>query len=50
MNKSILRSSIIRLRKKNYDEHLKINSKKFILFFKKNKIQSKNIGGYHASE
>ena len=49
MNKSILRSRIIGLRKKNYNENLKINSKKFILFLKKNKIQSKNIGGYYPS-
>ena len=49
MNKSTLRSRIIRLRKKNYNENLKINSKKFILFLKKNRIQSKNIGGYYPS-
>ncbi len=49
MNKSLIRKKILKVRKKKFDINLKIDQKKFILFLKKNKINSKNIGGYYPS-
>ena len=49
MNKSTIRSRIIKIRKKNYKKNLKINSKKLFLFLKKKKFNSKIFGGYYPS-
>ena len=49
MNKSKLRSKILKIRKNNYSKKLKINSEKFLFFLKKNKYNSKNLGGYYPS-
>ena len=49
MNKSIIRSRIIKLRKKNFNKNFKIDTKKFFLFLKKNTYNFKNIGGYYPS-
>ena len=49
MNKSKLRSKILKLRKKNFNESLKINSEKFFSFFQKHKFNLKNLGGYYPS-
>ena len=49
MNKSKLRSKILKLRKKNFNESLKINCEKFFSFFQKHKFNLKNLGGYYPS-
>ena len=49
MNKSKLRSKILKLRKKNFNESLKINCVKFFSFFQKHKFNLKNLGGYYPS-
>ena len=49
MNKLKLRSKILKLRKINSYKKLKINPKKIFVFFVKNKINFKNIGGYFPS-
>ena len=49
MNKSKIRSSIIKLRKKNYDKSFKIDPKKIIEFLKSNSFNFKNFGGYYPS-
>ena len=49
MNKSKLRSKILKLRKKNFNENLKINCEKFFSFFQKHKFNLKNLGGYYPS-
>ena len=46
MNKSNLRSKILKLRKKNSYKKLKLYPQKIFQFFKKNKINFKNVGGY----
>ena len=47
MNKLQIRKKILRIRKKNFDKKLKINSYKFISFLKINSPNLKNIGGYY---
>ena len=49
MNKSKIRSKILKLRKKNFNKNLKINSDKFISFLKINIRNAKRIGGYYPS-
>ena len=49
MDKSKLRSKILKLRKKNFNESLKINCEKFFSFFQKHKFNLKNLGGYYPS-
>ena len=47
MSKSKLRSKILNLRKKNSYNKVSIYPGKIFQFFKKNKINFKNIGGYY---
>ena len=47
MSKSKLRSKILNLRKKNSYKKLRIYPEKIFRFFKKNKINFKNVGGYY---
>lgn len=47
MNKSKLRRKITSLRKKNFNENLKINSLKLIKFLRDNKLKTKIVGGYY---
>ena len=47
MNKSKLRSKILKLRKKNSYKKFSLNPIKIFQFLKKNKIKFKNIGGYY---
>ena len=47
MNKSKLRSKILNFRKKNLHKKLILHPNKIFKFFKKNKINFKNIGGYY---
>jgi len=47
VNKFQIRKKILKLRKNNFDENLKINSQKFISFLKINLPNLKNIGGYY---
>ena len=47
MNKSKLRSKILKIREKNYYKSLKIYPDSILRFFKKNKINFKNVGGYY---
>ena len=49
MNKSKIRSKILKLRKKNFNKNHKINLEKFISFLKINILNAKNIGGYYPS-
>ena len=49
MNKSKIRSKILKLRKKNSNKNLKININKFFSFLKNKKIYFKNFGGYYPS-
>ena len=49
MNKSKLRSKILKFRKKNFNENLKINCEKFFSFFQNHKFNLKNLGGYYPS-
>ena len=49
MNKSKIRSKIIKLRKNNYNKDLKINSDRFFSFLQTNKYHLKNLGGYYPS-
>ena len=47
MNKSKLRSKILKLRKKNSYKKLRLYPDRIFRFFKKNKINFKNVGGYY---
>ena len=47
MNKSKLRSKIIKLRNKNSYKKLRVFPNKIFRFFKKKKINFKNVGGYY---
>ena len=47
MNKSKLRSKILKLRKKNSYKKLSLYPERIFGFFKKNKINFKNVGGYY---
>ena len=49
MNKSKIRSKILKFRKINFNKNIKINLDKFISFLKKNIRNSKKIGGYYPS-
>ena len=49
MNKSKIRSNILKFRKKNFNKNLKINLDKFISFLKMNMRNEKKIGGYYPS-
>jgi|TARA_B110000008_G_scaffold11634_1_gene11143 5-formyltetrahydrofolate cyclo-ligase len=49
VNKSKIRSKILKLRKNNTNKNFKINSNKFFSFLKKNKYNLKNLGGYYPS-
>tara|TARA_X000001036_G_scaffold213852_1_gene200391 strand:- start:41 stop:583 length:543 start_codon:yes stop_codon:yes gene_type:complete len=48
VNKSKIRNNILKLRKKNFNENLKIDLDKFFSFLKIN-TDMKNIGGYYSS-
>ena len=48
MNKSKIRNSVLKLRKKNFNENLKINLDKFFSLLKIT-TDMKNIGGYYPS-
>ena len=47
MNKSKLRSKILKLRKKNSYKKLRLYPDRIFRFLKKNKINFKNVGGYY---
>ncbi len=47
MNKSKLRSKILKLRKINEFKKIKIKTDNVLFFLKKNNIKSRNIGGYY---
>ena len=47
MNKSELRSKILKLRKKNTYKKIRLYPDRILQFFKKNKINFKNVGGYY---
>jgi len=47
VNKSKLRSKILNLRKKNSYKKLSLYPERIFRFFKKNKINFKNVGGYY---
>ena len=49
MNKSKIRSKILKLRKINFNKNLKVNLNKFISFLKINTNNLKNFGGYYPS-
>jgi len=49
VNKSKIRSEILKFRKKNFNKNLKINLDKFISFLKINIRNAKKIGGYYPS-
>ena len=49
MNKSKIRSKILKIRKKKFNKNLKINLDKFIFFLKINIRNAKKIGGYYPS-
>ena len=48
MNKSKLRSKILKLRKTNSYKKPSLNPNRIFQFFKINKINFKNIGGYYS--
>ena len=49
MNKSKIRSKILKVRKKNFYKNLKIDSDKLFSFVKSKKYEFKNFGGYYPS-
>jgi len=49
VNKSKIRSEILKVRKKKFNKKFKINLDKFISFLKINIRNTKNIGGYYPS-
>ena len=49
MNKSKIRSKILKLRKNKFNKNLKINLDKFISFLKLNTNNINSIGGYYPS-
>ena len=46
MNKFEIRKKIIKIRKQNYSENLKINSQYLFRILKKDNISGKIVGGY----
>jgi len=49
VNKSKLRSKIIKLRRKNNIKNLKISLNVFLFFLKSKNLNFKNFGGYYPS-
>ena len=49
MNKSNIRSKILKIRKNNFNKNLKININNFISFLKLNTNSANNLGGYYPS-
>ena len=49
MNKSKVRTKILKFRRENFNKNLKINLDKFISFLKINIRNAKKIGGYYPS-
>jgi 5-formyltetrahydrofolate cyclo-ligase len=49
VNKSKIRSKILKLRKNNINKKLKINFNKLFAFLKSKKYNFKNLGGYYPS-
>ena len=49
MNKSKLRSKILKIRRNNSNKNFKISPSKFFSFLKKNVYNIKNLGGYYPS-
>jgi len=49
VNKSQIRNKILKIRKKKFDKNLNINLDKFISFLNINRLNLKNIGGYHPT-
>ena len=49
MNKSEIRSKILKLRKRNFNRNFKIDIDKFFSFLKINKFDHKIFGGYYPS-
>ena len=49
MNKSKIRSKILKLRKNKFNKNFKVNLDKFISFLKINTHNLKNLGGYYPS-
>jgi len=49
VNKSKIRSKILKIRKNNFNKNLKVNLDKFISFLKINIRNAKKIGGYYPS-
>ena len=49
MNKSKIRSKILKIRKNNSNKNFKISSDKFFSFLKKNMYNLNNLGGYYPS-
>jgi 5-formyltetrahydrofolate cyclo-ligase len=49
VNKSKIRSKILKLRKNNFNKNLKVNLDKFFFLLKKNTHSLKNLGGYYPS-
>jgi len=49
VNKSKIRSKILKIRKKKFNKKLQINLNKFISFLKINTYNAKKIGGYYPS-
>jgi 5-formyltetrahydrofolate cyclo-ligase len=49
VNKSNIRSKILKIRKNNSNKDLKINLNRFVSFLKKNTNNLKNLGGYYPS-
>jgi 5-formyltetrahydrofolate cyclo-ligase len=49
VNKSRIRSKILRLRKNNFNKNFKISSDKFFSFLRNNKYNLDNLGGYYPS-
>ena len=47
MNKQQIRSKVLLIRKKRFNENLKINLDKFISSLKINSFNHKNVGGYY---
>tara|TARA_Y100000741_G_scaffold276379_1_gene216273 strand:+ start:283 stop:828 length:546 start_codon:yes stop_codon:yes gene_type:complete len=47
--KSEIRNKIIKIRNKQFDKNLKIDTDKFFSFLKINKLNLRNVGGYYPS-